>query len=125
MIPVYQTHFRDQGNCFEAALASILEINLEDVPDFGSDEQWLFRLADFLEPLDMFYIEIEPVNLEEETILKPMFNKMSIYHFINGTSPRGGPHACVGRNGFIIHDPHEDGGGLVEIKSWGFIGIRL
>lgn len=42
MKPVMQTKFKDNGNCFPAALASILEIPLEEVPEPQHDNpRWL------------------------------------------------------------------------------------
>lgn len=56
MKPVHQTNFqRGTGNCFAACLASILEMPLEEVPNFcheGSDADgstWLERTARWLE----------------------------------------------------------------------------
>lgn len=36
MIEVYQTRYGDKGNCFQACIASLLEVGLEDVPDFAN-----------------------------------------------------------------------------------------
>jgi hypothetical protein len=37
MKPVFQTRYGEgRGNCFQAALASILDLELEEVPDFVS-----------------------------------------------------------------------------------------
>ena len=37
MKPVKQTKFGQGGNCFPAVLASLLEVELEDVPDFMNE----------------------------------------------------------------------------------------
>jgi len=34
MIKIYQTKFGEEGDCFRACLASILELKIEDVPEF-------------------------------------------------------------------------------------------
>ena len=42
--PVYQTQFgMPNGNCFAACVASILELKIEDIPNFCAigDENWL------------------------------------------------------------------------------------
>lgn len=40
---------------------------------------------------------------------------ISTYHVVVGPSPRGAyNHAVVGLNGKIVHDPHPDGGGLLD-----------
>ena len=49
MIPVNQTTFNTKGNCFEACIASMLEIDLNQVPFFSKDNwykecnEWLHR----------------------------------------------------------------------------------
>ena len=46
---VHQTaHAPPDGNCFEACLATVLGIELEDVPHFGSDGDWWERVRDLL-----------------------------------------------------------------------------
>lgn len=49
MKKVYQTIVdRDYGNCLPACAASILELKLEDVPDFNSyGDSWFLTLYDF------------------------------------------------------------------------------
>lgn len=123
MKKVFQTKFGEKGNCFEACLASILEKKIDEVPTLGSDEGWLYKLSDFLAPLGLFYIEIDPENNEERKVIQAMYEDgTDIYHFVNGISPRGGEHAVVGLNGKIVHDPHPGGKGLASVKSWGFLG---
>lgn len=49
--PVYQTIFgKTNGNCFAACIASILEMDLEDVPHFcrGDNPEWMFDLNEWL-----------------------------------------------------------------------------
>jgi hypothetical protein len=121
---VYQSKFGEKGNCFEACLASILEKKLNEIPTLGSDEGWLHKLADFLSPFGLFYVEIDPENEEQRKVIEAMYDG-KIYHFINGISPRGGEHACVGLNGELVHDPHPNGGGLDKVNSWGFLGAML
>lgn len=54
MVPVYQTKFGiPGGNCIQACLASVLEVGLEDVPDFvnGHDDdglQWYKRYLEWV-----------------------------------------------------------------------------
>ena len=51
MKPVYQTIFgKTNGNCFAACIASILEMDLEDVPHFcrGDNPEWMFDLNEWL-----------------------------------------------------------------------------
>lgn len=49
MEPVFQTmHGEKHGNCFAACIASLLEIPLEDVPQFGDNDWWLKEINEFL-----------------------------------------------------------------------------
>lgn len=50
MIPVYQTITDpDKGNCMQAAMASLLELPLNEVPHFREREDWLQIFLEFLE----------------------------------------------------------------------------
>jgi hypothetical protein len=122
--PVIQTYTGENGNCFAACLASILEIPLSDIPDFGGDDVFLDQVAQFLEPMDLYYIQV-PVY---DGAIERMFEAGDTFHTIEGTSPRGGQHAVVGCNGVMVHDPHPfdgTGRGLVDIDCYGLICKRM
>ena len=126
MIPVTQTRTgQEQGNCFESCIASILEIPLWGVPDFGDDRVFLDRIASFLLPRGLYYVQVKPDN----EVLDRMFRAgPDIYHTIEGVSPRGGQHAVVGRNGKMVVDPHPQDGtarGLVSVECFGLICTRM
>ncbi len=120
MIPIDQTNTSTtSGNCHQASLASILELPLDEVPDFCNlydDDNWA---------------------KEEKIWLKAKFNMWSLtlwakdfkfkedkipdtYHLISGKSPRDVMHSCVGLSGEIIHDPHPSKKGLVKIEYFDF-----
>lgn len=109
---VEQTRTGADGNCLNACIASILELPLDDVPEFGDD--WLTELNDFLRSRGLSYKRI-PIDG-----VKP-----SGYGTIEGVSPRGGLHACVALDGELVWDPHpismRDGQGLVEPRYYGLI----
>lgn len=55
MTPVYQTIFnagtdktQTPGNCLQAAVASLLDLQLEEVPHFLCYEDWFVRMKQFL-----------------------------------------------------------------------------
>ena len=51
MKPVYQTTFGDDGNCLQACVASLLEIDLESVPTVNPRcAAWVKTLEAFLAP---------------------------------------------------------------------------
>lgn len=116
MIPVTQTRIGSpNGNCFAACLASILE---EKLPEFGVNvsEDTFWRNADrWLARRGLRYVQVpyDPSNPPKG------------WGTVEGTSPRGGQHACVAYNGRMVHDPHpvEDDPrrGLVEPRAWGLL----
>lgn len=102
MKPVDQTKFgKPEGNCFAACLASILEVDLDTIPDFGWDDNWRDRVDSYLAEFGFQMIDI----LIGLGAFKPLG-----YHIINGGSPRGDfDHSIVGYRGEPVHDPHPEG----------------
>lgn len=109
MISVYQTKFGgEEGNCLAACLASIFELPIEAIPDFGEDALWFARFEAWM--VENF--GLQPVDLA----ISPLSDwRPKGYHLICGKSPRGDfEHAIVGRNGEAVHDPHPEGGCELE-----------
>jgi len=112
MKPVDQTRFGvTDGNCMESCVASILELDLADVPDLGTcAEGWLRRLNDWLAPKGLAYVEMSV----------PAHGPYArgVPCIMSGESPRfpDVDHACVGeteRQGAkVVHDPHPSRAGL-------------
>lgn len=49
MKKVYQTiHGRKDGNCLPAVIASLLELDIDDVPHFNKTPNWYESLSDFV-----------------------------------------------------------------------------
>lgn len=98
MIPIYQTINGPKGNCYEACLASILELKLEEVPIFNGPK-W-YKLA-------------EEWALKENIQLKFIINIESIYnqpypdkYAIAGLRTISNfTHSVVVKGYNIIHDP--------------------
>jgi len=120
MKPVYQDKFgHDYGNCYQACIASILEISLDEAPevmqprnDGYADNEWLFRLNGWLAPRG--YMAILLPSGEDES---NNYYFGPILTIASGLSPRvfgDKPtlHAVIWQNGKCIHDPHPDGTGL-------------
>jgi hypothetical protein len=102
MRPVDQTTYGpDNGNCFSACLASILEIPLEEVPVFLGTH-W----DDFLPWLAERGLSASIYPRKE--YVPPGFS------IAGGHSKRfaGRKHACVAYNGMVVHDPHFSRDGL-------------
>lgn len=115
MIPVMQTVFGETGNCFSACLASVLEIELSEVPNFfeGIDPKdnkaWWSALRSWLNPLNL---DVMSVGIT----LNALEEYKNAYLLVGGSSPRGNfLHAVIYHGGEMVHDPHESRAGILSI----------
>lgn len=126
MKPVDQTVFDDtKGDCFRACIASLLELPIEEIPNFvesedmtGSAKKWLKERGLTVMPMSFFNPE-EPSHV---------FFDFQSYCIIGGTSPRKDAkgnhkrHAVVGKTkGWgleIVHDPHPSREKLLNWGHW-------
>ena len=100
MTPILQTKFGNDGNCLAACIASLLEIDIDSVPNPHS-ENWQNELNEWLVENHGIYIltvgffdkEIVPVAL------------LSGYIIGVGLSFNNRKHAVLCRNGKVVHDP--------------------
>jgi len=107
------------GNCFQACVASILDLRLEDIPDVPMVDGWLEQLNhDLADRGFRFWLLMikEPEGLEN--VWKPPG-----YAILTGKSPRGDwNHAVICLDGEMVHDPHPDGTGVREPHvDWVFV----
>ena len=124
MIPVNQKYIhiegQQAGDCWRACIASILECEIEDFPILENYDDWSDYYPKVLKVLDakgwqLVGYTIE--NINNPDILQA--NDTDGYVIAVGKSPRSTPekrinHAVVWKNG-IVHDPHPDNTGLIEI----------
>jgi len=109
MKPVYQTRFggeyalpEERGNCAQACIASILELNLEDSFDISQygDGDFYDELTTWLNKKGYHMICFPYLDINN----KPL--KMPGYYIVGGTQKASGiKHVEVAFNGEIIHDP--------------------
>ncbi|MFE9127086.1 hypothetical protein ACFYOF_16975 [Streptomyces sp. NPDC007148] len=109
MLPVTQTILHSDpsgrlGNCLQAAVASLLELPIEDVPHFVQHDDWLERLAAFC--LEHGY---------QAVICDP--DAYVAYGMAWGRSPRGVRHAVVWADGGMAWDPHPSREGLEQVTE--------
>jgi hypothetical protein len=103
------------GNCLQAAVASLLDFNLSDVPHFAqydnADYPWLWydALVGWAYQRGMY------VELYDEPQLMTPNGKQCL---LGGESPRGVQHVCVGFDHIVTWDPHPSRSGLKLINSW-------
>lgn len=128
MKPVDQDKFEPgSGNCFQASVASIMELSLDDVPHFmqlyGGDAWW----PPFCQWLNKHgYVADWYPNAAKCTELdRPFREAPTGYSILSGESPRfsGKYHAVVALDGVCVHDPHVGdrrgvGAVLDYIKIW-------
>ena len=120
MIPVDQDIFTDPekgtiGNCFQASIASLLEIPLSEVPHFYGDgeQQGWFKFREWLrERYDMEVATFPPHTGGAIKFLE------GCYYLVSGWTVRGTNHMCVGRDGHVIHDPHPSKAGLLSQETF-------
>jgi hypothetical protein len=109
---IVQSRTGENGTCFRACLATILGLKEADVPDFPQANQ---------DPGVNRFLRSFGLRYEQIPVSEPAPRGL---HTIEGTSPRGGEHAVVGRGGKMIWDPHPQdstGRGLIKKKTWGVL----
>ena len=126
MIPVYQTRFGKDGNCFPACIASLLECGIGSV-DWGvpDDGAWIKVYNDKLAETGLMFVEI-PFQDELPTLPDGCLlvicgkSKGGLLHSAIGRYNRAGKDIAI----TCIHDPiaeDSDKAYLTEIKYVGFL----
>ena len=111
MTVIHDPENNQYGDCQRACVASLLELNSEDVPHFyitNDDMDFFFSLNDFLSKKGFIHLETMPIDFD----MAQFVGKADVYHLIYGTTVRGTHHATVGLNGEVVHDPHPSKAGL-------------
>lgn len=135
MKPVQQTILHDPangktGNCIVACVASLLDMDIEEVPHFlevGGAQQWRKHLSDWLLPRGLAYVEIWCAQKETYDWYLLEYLRDIGYYTLSGPSPRhqGVEHMVIARGDEIVHDPHPSNAGLADGYRWiGFIVAR-
>ncbi|HEY9354517.1 MAG TPA: hypothetical protein VIP28_14740 [Nocardioides sp.] len=117
---IFVTDTKRKGNCVAACVATILGINLTEVPHFiefgiayGDSEEgkasdglhWWAMMIGFLAGRGLWIAQLESVDHAErgEVLL------------VAGPSPRGVMHQVLYRDGQLWHDPHPSRDGVLEV----------
>jgi hypothetical protein len=108
---IKQTEFGfGNGNCWQACIASILKMELNDVPHFAKDtEGWWKNTQKFMADRGLYLLEV-PI---ENGIISVSEIPDGIHLILSGKSPRGDfNHSVIGKKlkeKFIYEfDPHPD-----------------
>lgn len=111
MIPVKQTRVGKGGDGFRACVASVLELDLVEVPDFCNEEpvsEWFLTFCGWLRQFDLSAVMIAG---PWDNKLQQLFQDV---HVLAGgqSAVRPHPHKVVYFNGRLAHDPAPEGLGL-------------
>ena len=126
MQPIKQTILHDPdngqyGNCFQACIASLLEMPITQVPHFyehgENGSEALSKLNTWLALHGMGFFDISG-NIGD--IFK---NNANTYHIISDYSPRNNFHTVIGLNGEMVFDPHPSNDGITKTvyRVYGFL----
>ncbi len=120
------------GNCYAAAIASMLDLPITEVPnievffDTSFDYKWLMNAwlrekhkmkIDWAEEYEIFHIEFEDGQRYDEEANKIRLRLGDDCYLAYGPSVRGVSHICIYQGGEMIHDPHPTGEGLVKVEG--------
>lgn len=92
------------GNCLQAAVASLLDLDIADVPHFAEYDDWWERMVAWAKTQGWIVVYRQP-------------NVPVAMGVAYGPSERGVSHAVVVRDGETVWDPHPSRAGL--LKSYG------
>lgn len=109
---LYRPDAAHRGNCFPAALASLLDVPLWMVPPFEEmrAEVWEPRTQEWLHRCFGLQLVRE---FPEDNRLLPEF------YIASGYSPRGVRHSVIYSRGALVHDPHPSRAGIQAVEwTW-------
>lgn len=113
----YQTRFGEEGNCFAACIASLLECDINEVPFWktktDSWDEYQSILNSYLQQNHCILMYCDDYHTEYDQYIEEL--KGSFY-ILSGDSSRGFEHAVIYRDGELVHDPHPEGDGLLNVK---------
>jgi hypothetical protein len=140
MVPVTQTkvvvknsngEYVVRGNCYAAAIASIMELPIEEVPNV---EVFFHMSSDYWQEVMLIFINSKGWDLCSDDRFKVFHdgtfgldkgNRSQYleeckdkYYLVTGKSARGVLHICVYKNGKLVHDPHPTKEGLLTEETF-------
>lgn len=125
--PQKQTIFGSpNGNCFATCVASLLDLPLEDVPNFCADENedWFDGFQKWLTERGMYAIDLKVV---DEPFLRPVPDGTLV--ILTGMGARGLLHCVIAsyrlKDGLHtwehVHDPHPNNTFIEDVQDITFI----
>ena len=114
MNKVFQTRFgghyaplENQGNCFQACVATVLQMPLEEAYDctgIQEEEHWFDDFNKWLSQYNLGCIFVE--HSAEKPISGSAFKGIQIAECMRKTLYHGERHVVVIQDGQLLHDPH-------------------
>lgn len=136
MLELTQDTFHPRGNCWQYAVACILEVNPAEMPsqfahytqqdpESGPASLWSLHYSNALNA----YLKKHHGLAYVEIISPPeVFAQMRAvgYHMLTGRTVRSaaqndGWHVVVAKDGEMVWDPHPSRAGLTEVMRWAFL----
>lgn len=107
------------GDCWATAIESVLDLPLGTLPRWEQGVEWGNY---WLVVQGYLYHHHRLVCTEVSGHLFPALQVQG-WHLIAGQSPRmpDDPlyrHSVVARDGNVVHDPHPDGTGVLDVQAW-------
>ena len=131
MNKVMQTITGLGGNCEGATIATLLGLNIEDVPSFwegidikttDTDESGVIyqeNLNSFLRQHGYRMLNLgvtkNPKAQDINWVIE-VSKAIGAKHLVAGISPRGHMHSVIYEHGQLWHDPHPEGGGVIPCQ---------
>lgn len=110
------------GNCTEAAIASLLDLPIDAVPNLNAIPNrrlWVQHIQAWCLSRSHYFVwfDFQWTNGEFD----PPFLPRECLHLMSGTDPNGNPHMVVGQGGLLLWDPSPDHGGITDVDGYGFL----
>ena len=131
MLKIMQTKFGVGGNCQSATIATLLGIQIDEVPDFwencdlteGCDDLENGRIYNenfnrFIKNFGLTSISLGVAAGDHSEWINSVSRQLAgIPLLVNGLSPRGFMHSVIWMDGELYHDPHPEGGGVIPANA--------
>lgn len=120
-----QTHLHPGGNCWQTALACILDVDPAELPDQHAIEMAKGSVGNALRA---YLFRHHGLGYDEQThahLFPQLKPSTDAPHLLIGPTVRthetGALHVVVGVRGCMVWDPHPSRAGLVAVEKWGFL----
>ena len=131
MIKVMQTVTGLGGNCEGATIATLLGLELSEIPDFwegidklnptapGAGVLYQDNINYFLRRHGYRMLNLgvtkDPTEQDINWVIE-VSKAIGAKHLVAGISPRGYMHSVIYEHGQLWHDPHPEGGGVIPCQ---------